>query len=85
MTSNAMAGRPLYPEYFDGNPASLNWWAPRAPMNGRSAVEDFTNHWAIQAACDGERLEREDQDTWTGTVGLTETEMMAQAALSANV
>jgi len=54
-------------------------------MNGRSAVEDFTNHWAIQAACDGERLEREDQDTWTGTVGLTETEMMAQAALSANV
>jgi len=53
MTSDVMAGRPFYAEYFDGNPANLNWWATSAPMNSRSGVEDFTNHWAIQAACDG--------------------------------
>jgi alpha-amylase len=53
MTSNVMAGKPFYAEYFDGNPGSLNWWATSAPMNGRAGVEDFTNHWAIQAACDG--------------------------------
>jgi alpha-amylase len=43
---------PFYSEYFDGNPANLNWWAENQ-MNGRSGVEDFTAHYAIQAACDG--------------------------------
>jgi alpha-amylase len=43
---------PFYSEYFDGNLANLNWWA-QTEMDGRSAVEDFTLHWCIQAACDG--------------------------------
>jgi alpha-amylase len=43
----------FYSEYFDGNPANLNWWATSPPMNGRSAVSDFTLHWRIQAACNG--------------------------------
>ncbi len=42
---------PFYAEYFDGNPANLNWWATAAPMNARSAVEDFTLHFALQTAC----------------------------------
>jgi alpha-amylase len=42
----------FFSEYFDGNPASLNWWA-QDQMNGRSSVEDFTAHFAIQRACDG--------------------------------
>ena len=40
-------------EYDDGNPANLNWWATSAPMNGRSAVEDFTLHYALMRACNG--------------------------------
>ncbi len=47
----AMANKPFYAEYFDGNPASLNWWATTWPMNSRSAVADFNMHFAIQAAC----------------------------------
>jgi alpha-amylase len=43
----------FYSEYFDGNPGNLNWWATSSPMNGRSAVEDFTLHWSVQAACNG--------------------------------
>jgi alpha-amylase len=43
---------PFYSEYFDGNPNNLDWWAENQ-MLGRSAVEDFTLHWRIQAACDG--------------------------------
>lgn len=42
---------PFYSEYFDGNPANLNWWATSSPMSGRSAVEDFALHFRIQAAC----------------------------------
>ncbi|MBV9744592.1 MAG: hypothetical protein JO099_12605, partial [Acidobacteriia bacterium] len=53
MTSDAMASRPFYAEYFDTNLATLNWWATSPPMNGRSGVADFTNHFAVQAACDG--------------------------------
>lgn len=53
MNSRAMKSKEFYSEYFEGNPATLNWWATSAPMNGRSGVEDFTNHWAIQSACDG--------------------------------
>lgn len=46
-------GFPFYGEYFSGNPAELNWWATSAPMNGRAAVEDFTQYWHCQAACNG--------------------------------
>jgi alpha-amylase len=41
----------FYSEYFDGDPANLNGWATSPPMNSRSAVEDFTLHFRIQAAC----------------------------------
>jgi alpha-amylase len=44
---------PFYSEYFDANPANLNAWATSAPMNGRSAVQDFTLHFRIEAACNG--------------------------------
>jgi alpha-amylase len=53
MLSRAMASKFAYSEYFDGNPDSLNWWATSPPMSSRSLVEDFTLHWALQAACDG--------------------------------
>lgn len=54
MNSPALAGVPVYSEYDDGNVADLNWWATSAPLNGRSAVEDFANHYnGVQAACDG--------------------------------
>ena len=53
MTHGVMASKFFYSEYFDGNPASLNWWATSGPMESRSLVEDFTLHWALQAACDG--------------------------------
>ena len=53
MRSRAMASKFAYAEYFDGNPASLDWWATSAPMSSRSLVEDFTLHWALQAACNG--------------------------------
>ena len=42
-----------YSEYFDGNPDNLNSWATNPPMSSRSLVEDFTLHWALQAACNG--------------------------------
>ncbi|MGB6687175.1 MAG: hypothetical protein WBE76_04970 [Terracidiphilus sp.] len=48
---DALPNVPAYSEYFDGNPANLNWWATSAPMSSRSAVEDFTAHFCIQAAC----------------------------------
>jgi alpha-amylase len=51
--SRAMAQKFAYSEYFDGNPDSLNSWATSPPMSSRSLVEDFTLHWALQAACDG--------------------------------
>jgi alpha-amylase len=57
----------FYSEYFDANPANLNWWATSSPMNGRSAVEDFTLHWRIQAACNGfdaTQLEAGDPGYW---------------------
>jgi len=50
---DALPNTPFYSEYFDGNPANLNEWATSPPMSGRSAVEDFTLHWRIQAACNG--------------------------------
>ena len=51
MTSRAMATRFCVSEYFDGNPDTLNWWA-QDQMGGRSAVYDFTLHWALQDMCD---------------------------------
>ena len=53
MRSRTMATKFAYSEYFDGNPASLDGWATSPPMSSRSLVEDFTLHWALQAACDG--------------------------------
>jgi len=53
MRSLTMATKFACSEYFDGNPANLNWWATSPPMSSRSLVEDFTLHWALQAACDG--------------------------------
>lgn len=50
---DALPHIPFYSEYFDGDPANLNWWATSPPLSGRSAVEDFTLHWRIQAACNG--------------------------------
>jgi alpha-amylase len=49
----SMAKKDFYSEYFEGNPATLDWWAKSWPMQGRSGVADFTNHWAIKNACDG--------------------------------
>ena len=51
MHHGTMANKPFYGEYFDGNPANLSWWATTNPINGRCGVEDFTLHFAIQAAC----------------------------------
>jgi alpha-amylase len=52
-THGAMADKFFYSEFFDGNPATLNAWAIQPPLSGRSLVEDFTYHWAVQAACNG--------------------------------
>jgi alpha-amylase len=51
MTSRAMATRFCVSEYFDGNPDTLHGWA-HDQMGGRSAVYDFTLHWALQGVCD---------------------------------
>jgi alpha-amylase len=53
MRARAMASKFAYSEYFDGNPATLNWWTTSPPMSSRSLVEDFTLHWALQSACNG--------------------------------
>jgi len=53
MAHGSMANKPFYAEYFDGNPANLNWWATSSPINSRSGVEDFALHFAIEAACNG--------------------------------
>lgn len=65
---------PFYSEYFDGDPANLNWWATSAPMNSRSAVEDFTLHWRLQAACNGfsaEQLVAGGAGYWQWNAGLS--------------
>jgi alpha-amylase len=53
MTYRTMNSKFFYSEFFDGDPATLNWWSTTPPMSGRSLVEDFTLHWALQAACNG--------------------------------
>lgn len=61
----------FYSEYFDGNPANLNWWATSAPMNGRSAVQDFTLHFALQNACNGFDATQLSQGYWQWNSGLS--------------
>ncbi|HEY6374610.1 MAG TPA: hypothetical protein VIX90_03700 [Edaphobacter sp.] len=51
MHHGAMANKQFYSEYFDGNPANLNWWATSSPISSRSGVEDFNIHFAIRTAC----------------------------------
>ncbi len=53
MRSRTMAGKFAYSEYFDGDPNNINWWVTSPPMSSRSLAEDFTLHFALQAACDG--------------------------------
>ena len=52
MTARSMGSRFCVSEYFDGDPASLEWWAHDSGMGGRSAVFDFTLHFALQSMCD---------------------------------
>lgn len=51
LNSGTVKNKWAYSEYFEGNPATLNWWVSSAPMNDRSSVEDFTLHWALQNSC----------------------------------
>jgi alpha-amylase len=51
MGHGSMANKQFYSEYFDANPANLNWWATTWPINSRSGVADFNMHFAIEAAC----------------------------------
>jgi alpha-amylase len=52
MTARSMGGRFCVSEYFDGDPANLGWWVHASGMGGRSAVFDFTLHFALQGMCD---------------------------------
>ena len=52
MTARSMGSRFCVSEYFDGDPNSLGWWAHASGMGGRSAVFDFTMHFALQGMCD---------------------------------
>ena len=52
MTARSMGSRFCVSEYFDGDPGALNWWVHQSGMNGRSAVFDFTLHFALQGMCD---------------------------------
>ncbi|HUH68100.1 MAG TPA: hypothetical protein VLZ05_04005 [Mycobacterium sp.] len=57
LRSRAMASKFAYSEYFDGNPGNLNGWVTSPPMSSRSLVEDFTFHFAVQAACNNGEAE----------------------------
>jgi len=52
MTARSMGSRFCVSEYFDGDPGALRWWAHDSGMGGRSAVFDFTMHFALQGMCD---------------------------------
>jgi alpha-amylase len=52
-TSAPMATRFAVAEYFDGNPATLNWWAFGTAMAGRCCVFDFPLHFTLEAMCNG--------------------------------
>jgi alpha-amylase len=74
MTHGVMASKFFYSEFFDGNPATLNWWATSAPMSDRSLVEDFAMHWALQAACnrgDARALEGAGYASWRPDLACT--------------
>jgi alpha-amylase len=71
MAHGSMASKQFYAEYFDGNPAALNWWATSSPINGRSAVEDFAMHFAIEAACNNlnaQALNGPDYSQWNSNL-----------------
>ncbi len=51
MRHGLMADKQFYGEYFDGNPANLNWWATSPPIDSRCGVQDFAMHFAIEDAC----------------------------------
>jgi alpha-amylase len=71
MGHGAMASKQFYAEYFDGNAANLNWWATSSPINGRSAVEDFAMHFAIEAACNNlnaQALNGPDYSQWNSNL-----------------
>ena len=53
MNHGAMAGKTFCAEYFDGNPAPLSRWVTGPPISGRTGVQDFPLHFAIQSACNG--------------------------------
>nr|WP_321986530.1 hypothetical protein [uncultured Lichenicoccus sp.] len=52
LRGRAMARHFAYAEFFDGDPGLLEAWATAAPISSRALVEDFTLHWALQAACE---------------------------------
>jgi alpha-amylase len=49
--AKSMAGKFMVAEYYDGNPATLNWWVWESGMEGRVSVFDFTCHFAVEAMC----------------------------------
>jgi alpha-amylase len=51
MNAKAMAGKFCVSEYFDGNPHNL-YGCRHGAVDGRSAVFDFTTHFALQQMCD---------------------------------
>ncbi len=57
MTARSMGGRFCVSEYFDGDPGALAWWAHQSGMEGRSAVFDFTLHFALQGMCDDQSFD----------------------------
>jgi alpha-amylase len=50
MRYRSLAAVPFYSEFFD-NAFNAGNWATSWPMEGRSAIEDFDAHFAIQSAC----------------------------------
>jgi alpha-amylase len=51
LNSKAMAGKFAVGEYFDGNPATLNWWCWQSGLMGRSSVFDFSLRFILAAMC----------------------------------
>jgi alpha-amylase len=69
---NSQPGFEFYSEYFSGNPSELYWWAVTL-MGGRSSVEDYSQYWYTQAACNGYDATRFDvgQGFWRWDAGLS--------------
>ncbi len=51
LNSKAMVGKFAVGEYFDGNPATLNWWCWQSGMMGRCNVFDFALRFLLAAMC----------------------------------